>query len=125
MLPFQFRAGWPNGFPSELFRYPVQHWDFWLRIRETLNQLRERYEAQKARRRAALKAMAEAREAEQARLASMETTKASNVKKMDEEDSEDIFGSEFDDLDAVKEEPKVHFLRNSKRSSFRQALGPW
>merc|ERR1711879_895299 len=38
----EYRAGWPNGFPTELFRSPWKHWDFWLRINETLNQVIER-----------------------------------------------------------------------------------
>ena len=41
-LFYHFRAGWPNGFPIELFRSPWKHWDFWLRINETLNQVIER-----------------------------------------------------------------------------------
>merc|ERR1711879_24105 len=38
----EYRAGWPNGFPIELFRSPWKHWEFWLRINETMNQVIER-----------------------------------------------------------------------------------
>ena len=80
-----------------------------------MNQLRERYEAQKARRRDALRAMARAREEERAREAAAQSQQISQSavekKMIDESDMENDFE---DDLGEKEEEPKGHFLRNSR-----------
>merc|ERR1712122_133469 len=101
------RAGWPNGFPGELFRFPVQHWDFWLRMRETLTQLRERYEAHKARRTRVLQQMSAARAAE---LARKEATYGQEPMEMKKSDMDLNTKSEV----GVEEENPGHFLRSSR-----------
>ena len=95
-----------------------------------MNQLRERYEAQKARRRDALRAMARAREEERAREEaelSQQRSDSAIEKKMIDPDMEDDFE---ETLGEKEEEPKAHFLRNSRiprvpKSRLGRTLMPW
>ena len=121
------RAGWPNGFPGELFRFPVQHWDFWLRMRETLTQLRERYEAHKARRTRVLQQMSAARAAELARKKATYAQEPIEMKKSTDgtEMDLDILNTESDVESLVGQGQKVddgseqtHFLRSSRFPKF-------
>merc|ERR1711953_1234702 len=121
------RAGWPNGFPGELFRFPVQHWDFWLRMRETLTQLRERYEAHKARRTRVLQQMSAARAAELARKEATYAQEPIEMKKSTDgtEMDLDILNTESDVEPMVGQGQKVddgseqtHFLRSSRFPKF-------
>ena len=124
------RAGWPNGFPGELFRFPVQHWDFWLRMRETLNQLRERYEAHKARRARVLQQMSAARAAELARKETtyaqepIEMKKSTDVTERDlnilntESDVESMVGQDMKGQKLDDGSVQGHFLRSSRVPHF-------
>ena len=114
------RAGWPNGFPGELFRFPVQHWDFWLRLRETLSQLRERYEAHKARRARVLEQMSAARAAKLARKEDTYGQEPIEMKKSDMDLDVLDTESEVEDMvdNPVEEEKPRHFLRSSRIPRF-------
>ena len=124
------RAGWPNGFPGELFRFPVQHWDFWLRMRETLTQLRERYEAHKARRTRVLQQMSAARAAELARKEAtyaqepIEMKKSTDGAEMDldilntESDVESMVGQDVKGQKLDDGSVQGHFLHSSRVPHF-------